>query len=75
MDFVLYGAGGFWAIEVKNAARVRPRDLSGLRAFREDYPEASLLLYRGPDALEIDGIRCLPVEEFLLRLVPGRPLA
>jgi predicted AAA+ superfamily ATPase len=74
VDFVLYGATGFWAIEVMNAARVRPRDLSGLRAFREDYPDAkALLVYRGRDALEIDGIRCVSVEQFLLRLVPGRP--
>jgi predicted AAA+ superfamily ATPase len=76
VDFVLYGAAGFWAIEVMNATRVRPRDLHGLRAFREDYPDAkALLLYRGRDALEVGGIRCVPVEQFLLRLVPGRPPA
>jgi hypothetical protein len=34
-----------------------------------------LLLYRGPDALEVGGIRCVPVEHFLLRLVPARPPA
>jgi hypothetical protein len=33
-----------------------------------------VLLYRGRDRLEIDGIRCVPVEEFLLQLVPGQPL-
>lgn len=76
VDFVLYGKDGFWAVEVMNAPRVRPRDLSGLRAFREDYPDARpVLVYRGRDTLEIDGIRCVPAEVFLLRLVPGRPLA
>jgi predicted AAA+ superfamily ATPase len=73
VDFVIYGPEGFWAIEVKNTARVRPQDLRGLRAFREDYPEATpILLHRGPHPLEIDGIRCLPVDAFLRGLVPER---
>lgn len=73
VDFVLYGPGGFWAIEVKNTARVRPEDLRGLRAFREDYPEAvPILLHRGPHPLEIDGIHCLQVDAFLRTLVPER---
>lgn len=75
VDFIVYGASGFWAIEVKNAGTIRPRDLKGLRAFREDYPEAQpRLLYRGREALQRDGIRCLPVEDFLRSLVPGRPM-
>lgn len=75
VDFVLYGGTGFWAIEVKNTSRVRPQDLRALRAFRDDYPEATVrLLYRGKDRLEIDGILCLPVEDFLIRLVPGQPM-
>jgi uncharacterized protein len=75
VDFVVYGRDGFWAVEVKHSATVRPADLRGLRAFRDDYPEATLrLLYRGREALEVDGIRCLPCEDFLLRLVPGEPL-
>jgi predicted AAA+ superfamily ATPase len=40
VDFVVYGPDGLWALEVKNAAAVHPGDLRGLRAFREDYPEA-----------------------------------
>jgi len=75
VDFVIYGRGGFWALEVKHSASVRPADLRGLKAFREDYPEASLrLLYRGKESLEVDGIRCLPCDAFLRRLVPGQPL-
>ena len=75
VDFVLYGKDGFWALEVKHGATIRPRDLAPLKAFRDDYPEASLrMLYRGADALEIDGIRCLPCGEFLRRLVPGKPM-
>lgn len=75
VDFVVYGAGGFWAIEVKNSRRIRPRDLSGIRAFAGDYPECTpALLYRGSDRLVIDGIPCLPGEEFLRELRPSRPL-
>lgn len=75
VDFVVYGVGGFWAIEVKNTTRVRPQDLRALRAFREDYPEAeALLLYRGTERLRIEGIWCLPGEEFLRALRPDQGL-
>jgi len=75
VDFVIYGRHGFWALEVKRSATVRPADLRGLKAFREDYPEAELrLLYGGEETLVVDGIRCVPCEEFLLELFPGRPL-
>jgi uncharacterized protein len=75
IDFVVYGLQGFWALKVKQSARIRPADLRGLKAFRSDYPEAGLrLLYRGDDALEVDGIRCMPCDAFLSRLVPGQPL-
>jgi predicted AAA+ superfamily ATPase len=75
VDFVVYGRQGFWALEVKHSATVRPADLRGLKAFRADYPEAGLrLLYRGDEALEVEGIRCLPCDAFLRALMPGAPL-
>ena len=75
VDFVVYGRQGFWALEVKHSATIRPADLRGLKAFRDDYPEAALrLLYRGEEAREVDGILCLPCDRFLRELVPGRPL-
>ncbi len=75
VDFVVYGAEGFWGIEVKNTAAVRPADLRGLRAFREDYPECqAVLLYRGTDRLRIDDVWCLPVDGFLRALRPNREL-
>ncbi len=62
-------------MEVKNADRVRDEDLRGLRAFHDDYPEAkALFLYRGRERLERNGILCLPCEEFLRGLVPGKRL-
>jgi predicted AAA+ superfamily ATPase len=75
VDFVVYGKAGFWAIEVKHGETVRPRDLRGLRAFGDDYPEAQLrLLYRGREPLEISGIRCVPCEDYLLEVHPSKPL-
>lgn len=75
VDFVVYGEQGLWAIEVQNGARVRPADLGPLRSFVEDYPEARpVLLYRGSDPLERDGVRCLPVERFLRELRPDRAI-
>ena len=75
VDFVVYGDEGLWAFEVQNSATVRNRDLRGLRAFREDYPEAEArLLYRGSERLEVQGIRCEPCESYLAAITPGQPL-
>ena len=72
VDFVLYGEKDFWAIEVKNTARVRTEDLKGLKAFREDYPESQqILIYRGNEHLLIDGITCIPADFFLRNLHPA----
>ena len=60
---------------MKNSAEIRKKDLRPLKAFKEDYPESSgLILYRGSSRLLIDDIQCLPVEDFLLDLVPGKRL-
>ncbi len=75
VDFVIYGPEEFIAIEVKNNKKVRPQDLRGLKSFSKDYPEAKrALLYRGKERLVIDEIVCLPVEEFLRTIYPGKKL-
>ncbi len=75
VDFVLYGENTFWAIEVKNSARINSKMLKGLTAFREDYPEArALLLYRGEERLMINDVLCLPCESFLRGLIPNEHL-
>jgi predicted AAA+ superfamily ATPase len=75
VDFILYGKDTFLAIEVKNSARVNSKMVKGLMAFKEDYPEAQLLLlYRGEERLLINNILCLPCESFLLGLLPGKPV-
>jgi predicted AAA+ superfamily ATPase len=71
VDFICYGKDVFTAIEVKNSKILHPKDFSGLKAFREDYPEAQLLLlYRGKDKIRKHSILCLPCESFLLHLNP-----
>jgi len=72
VDFILYGEHHFHAIEVKNAKQIHPKSLRSLKTFRDDYPEARvMLLYRGTEKLVIDGILCCPVEKFLLQLQPN----
>jgi len=75
VDFIVYGRDTFAAIEVKNAKRVSSRDTRALREFAQDYPGAkTCLLYRGRDRLKVEGVTCLPCEDFLLALEPSHPL-
>lgn len=75
VDFVVYGAAGFWAIEVKNTDRIRPEDLRGLEAFGTDYPQAEvLLLYRGAHRERRGSVWILPVDDFLRALNPSKSL-
>ncbi len=72
VDFVLYGEHHFHAIEVKNTKQIHPKNLRSLKTFLGDYPEAgAMLLYRGSEKLTVDGIPCLPVDDFLLQLKPN----
>ena len=70
VDFIVYGEKKFLAIEVKNNKNVHKQDLNGLKAFKEVYPEAELImLYRGKEKLMIDGVMCIPCELFLAGIV------
>ena len=74
VDFILYGSKGIFAIEVKNSSRIQPQDIRGLRSFKEDYPKSkAYLLYRGKERLIRDGVHCIPCDEFLQDLRPGKP--
>jgi predicted AAA+ superfamily ATPase len=69
VDFVVYGKDFFWAIEVKNTAKIKDSDLRSLQSFKEDYPEAqAIFLYRGKEKLLKKGINCIPCEQFLQKL-------
>lgn len=75
VDFVVYGDAGFWALEVKNSARISDADLRPLRSFMEDFPGCRpIFLYRGRERLMRHGVLCLPCREFLLQLRPDKPL-
>ena len=75
VDFVVYGKETFAAIEVKNAKRVASRDTRALREFAQDYPGVkTCLLYRGRERIMLDGVPCLPCEDFLLAMEPSHPL-
>ena len=75
VDFVVYGENAFCAFEVKNTSTIRAHDLRSLRTFTSDYPECqAALLYRGRDRLRIDGVWCVPVEDFLRSIEPSRGL-
>lgn len=76
VDFVVYGADEFVAIEVKNSARLHATDLSALRAFADEYPQARLmLLYRGEEKYRMDNVLCVPCDRFLRFLTPGTPIS
>lgn len=71
VDFVVYGPKGFWAIEVKRSSHLGPDDVRGLSAFKEDYPEAEcMILTLGKQRENYRGFAVVPIEEFLLNLVP-----
>lgn len=73
VDFIIYGPNEFCAIEVKNSASISSKDLSGLRAFCDEYPEAKpLFLYRGTHRRFEKGILILPCEEFLKSIHPEK---
>ena len=69
VDFVLYGARGFKAIEVKHSDRIRQEDFKGLKQLKEEYPEAELIfVHSGDRRFHEGGIEVVPVEMFLREL-------
>ncbi len=69
IDFVLYGARGIVAIEVKRKRSLSGHDLRGLRTFLNDYPTAvGYVLYGGDHPVHLDAITALPVGDALRRL-------
>lgn len=75
VDFVIYGPGGFWAIEVKRSAHLGPDDVRALNAFKEEYPEATCMFVAPCKRKDIyRGFPIVPADQFLLSLTPGQPL-
>ncbi len=75
VDFVVYGPKGFWAIEVKHSPNLGPDDVRGLKAFKEEYPEATCFVVAPVAQKELfRGVPVIPVTDFLLSLAPENPL-
>ncbi len=75
VDVIVYGPLGFWAIEVKNSAKVHSADTKPLEYFLQDFPMAKgILLYRGKERLKQNGVLCIPCQDFLLSLKPNLPI-
>jgi len=69
VDFILYGARGLKAFEVKRTSRISESMLRGLRIFQKDYPSAkSYFIYGGKRRFYEENITILPIEEALLKL-------
>ena len=63
VDFVVYGARGLIAFEIKRTARASGVHLRGLRAFLKDYPMAkAYFLYGGRRRTREGLIDCVPME-------------
>ena len=69
VDFVLYGANGLIAIEVKRSPHVHSKNLRGLKEFKKDYPMTRCYLFYGGDVpLYLEDITVLPIEHALRNL-------
>lgn len=72
VDFIIYGEIGFYAIEVKNSNKIKPEDLRALQEFQKDYETCTLiLLYRGKEKIKKGNILCIPIDDFLVKLLPN----
>ena len=66
VDFVAYGPNGFCAFEMKRSSTITNKSLKGLRAFKEEYPEAKLyILYLGKQKEYYGDVTAIPLEEAL----------
>lgn len=69
VDFVIYGPKSLIAIEVKSLKEIKKEHLRSLKSFSEDYPLAKkYFLYMGTETHLINGIKCMPVDKFLMSL-------
>ena len=69
VDFVLYGAKGIRAFEVKRTGKVSSQMLRGLKSFLKDYPMAKAYFIYGGERVMKDGdIEILPLEKALRAL-------
>jgi len=69
VDFIAYGERGLLAFKIKRKRTITSKDLTGLKAFANDYPMAKLYLAHGGDHEEYHGkINVIPFENILFQL-------
>ena len=69
VDFIAYGKGGLFAFEIKRKRIIASRDLTGLKAFKADYPAAQCYIIYGGEHEEYHGdITAVPLQMMLFRL-------
>lgn len=71
VDFVWWHGDRVVGIEVKHSRQFRREDRRGLEALQALGAIERYVVYRGDRELNVDGIRVLPLEEFLARLHRG----
>lgn len=70
VDFIVYGEQGLFAFEIKRTRSISRSDLSGLKAFKSDYPIAKCYLLYGGDHEEFhDNIHAMPFTQGLEQLI------
>ena len=70
VDFILYGEKGLLAFEIKNNARLTPKDFKGLKAFKSDYPMAHcFMVYMGDREYFEEDIQVIPMMKVLFTLL------
>ncbi|MGD0465268.1 MAG: ATP-binding protein [Gammaproteobacteria bacterium] len=66
VDVVLYGERGILAFEIKRSKSIKGKDLSSLKEFNSDYPQAKCyFLYGGENREYYEGIEVIPFIEAL----------
>ncbi len=69
VDFILYGEKGFHAFEIKRSAQIPKRVTRGLRAFKQEFPEAKChLIYGGNQICYLDDFTVWPIADALKKL-------
>ena len=69
VDFIVYGDNGLFAFELKHRDHVKPKDFTGLKAFKKEYPMAQCyLVHAGEEKAIFGDITSLPIKEALLTL-------
>ncbi len=69
VDFVLYGARGFHAFEIKRSATITSKSLKGLKTFGDEYPEAKLyIIFLGKQKEYYGNVTAIPLMEALKEL-------